>query len=296
MAIILDKLNTFIELAECGSYTETANRLFCTQPSVSQQIRYLEQYYGVKLFIRKNNRVELTERGALLKKQAEQLLELFDETDKLMNSKEVEDKPVILYMSNYIAEHYYHELFDASFPCCQACPWEINGQCYKDLRANLLAKKTKFAIMPIYEADAEIRQAYEITPLFEEELYLVFAAEHPLAQRKVIYAKDLENLVVLQTQGVYMQNLIKQTLNKKGVAANYMQMTDFTIIKKALEQNSGVSFMPKKALDPGGSSLVYRTVKGMRIVRHNGLVIDPFQKLSHFEQAYCDHIRKKLSS
>lgn len=292
---MLGKLRTFQVLAECGSYTEAAKRLYCSQPSVSQHIRYLEEFYGVKLIIRNKQRIELTERGALLQKQAVQLLELFDETQELMATPAAQ-QPVAIYMSSHIAENYYEELFDSNAPCCKACPFEINGRCYAELREQLLAKKAKFAVMPVYPADEGFCHSYDIQGLFEEEFQLVFSQDHPLAARKVIYAKDLEHAAVLQTKSKHMQALIQQALEAKGVEAFYMQMTDFQIIKKALRQSDSVSFLPLKALDPADASLVYRPVKGLRIVRQNGLFIDREQQLNHAEQAYCDHISIKLSS
>src|SRR5690606_11492180 len=110
-----------------------------------------------------------------------------------------------------------------------------------------------------------------------------------------IYARDLESLPVLLTQSVYLQDLIKSALAEKKVEALYMQMTDFKIIQKALGQNSGVSFMPKRAINKD-SGLVCRSVKGMRIYRENCLVIDPSQELTSAEKEYCRHIKEKLSS
>ena len=78
---MLVKLKTFKVLAESGSFTEATNRLFCSQPSVSQQIKYLENHYGTKLVTRKQNRVELTERGQLLKARADEILSLYEETE-----------------------------------------------------------------------------------------------------------------------------------------------------------------------------------------------------------------------
>ena len=45
------KLSTFLELCETKNYTKTAEKLHMTQPAVTQHIKYLEQYYGTKLFI-----------------------------------------------------------------------------------------------------------------------------------------------------------------------------------------------------------------------------------------------------
>ena len=44
------KLSTFLELYETKNYTKTAEKLHMTQPAVTQHIKYLEQYYGTKLF------------------------------------------------------------------------------------------------------------------------------------------------------------------------------------------------------------------------------------------------------
>ena len=40
---MLDKMKMFIVLAECLSFTETARRMFCSQPTISHQIQQLEE-------------------------------------------------------------------------------------------------------------------------------------------------------------------------------------------------------------------------------------------------------------
>ncbi|MDO9795251.1 LysR family transcriptional regulator, partial [Glaesserella parasuis] len=57
----LQQLKAFVVLSECLSVTETAERLFCTQPSVSIKIKNLEQSLDTVLFERINNRLFLTE-------------------------------------------------------------------------------------------------------------------------------------------------------------------------------------------------------------------------------------------
>ncbi|WP_234885799.1 helix-turn-helix domain-containing protein [Glaesserella parasuis] len=53
----LQQLKAFVVLSECLSVTETAERLFCTQPSVSIKIKNLEQSLDTVLFERINNRL-----------------------------------------------------------------------------------------------------------------------------------------------------------------------------------------------------------------------------------------------
>lgn len=85
---MLVKLKTFSVLTECGSYTETAKKLYCTQPAVSQHIRFLEKHYQTKLVTRKNQQIVLTERGALLKEYTEKIMGLCKELDDKMTSAE----------------------------------------------------------------------------------------------------------------------------------------------------------------------------------------------------------------
>ena len=56
-------LESFIQVAELGSFTKAAENLGYTQSSVSTQIRQLENELGIPLFERINHRVRLTEKG-----------------------------------------------------------------------------------------------------------------------------------------------------------------------------------------------------------------------------------------
>ena len=61
------RVETFLTVCETMNYTEAANRLHITQPAVSQQIRFLEESYGVKLFSYANRKLTLTRQGSMLR-------------------------------------------------------------------------------------------------------------------------------------------------------------------------------------------------------------------------------------
>jgi len=56
-------INTFIEVAGCGSFSKAAEKLFVSASAVIQQMNLLEAEVGVKLFMRTSRGVELTEAG-----------------------------------------------------------------------------------------------------------------------------------------------------------------------------------------------------------------------------------------
>lgn len=60
------KMTTFIKVVETGNFTEAADRLFITQPAVSQQIKRLEDHYGFRLFIHAGRSFSLTDEGQLV--------------------------------------------------------------------------------------------------------------------------------------------------------------------------------------------------------------------------------------
>lgn len=76
----IKQLKYFQAIAEEGHITGAAKRLFMTQPSLSQQLKLLENELGITLVERGNRGSRLTEAGQLLKERAGQVLELLHTT------------------------------------------------------------------------------------------------------------------------------------------------------------------------------------------------------------------------
>jgi DNA-binding transcriptional LysR family regulator len=74
-------LRYFLETAREGNMTRAAERLYVSQPTMSKQLKELENELGTKLFIRSNYCIKLTDAGMLLKKRAEDILALVDKTE-----------------------------------------------------------------------------------------------------------------------------------------------------------------------------------------------------------------------
>ena len=70
----LYQLNTFVKIADEGSLTRAAERLFTSQPAISAQLKALEEELGVSLFDRTPRGMQLTAKGRLLYDQALQTL------------------------------------------------------------------------------------------------------------------------------------------------------------------------------------------------------------------------------
>ena len=64
------RVETFLEVCKDLNFTRAAQRLNLTQPAVSQHIRWLEEAYGVPLFVCKGKKMQLTSAGEMLKNSA----------------------------------------------------------------------------------------------------------------------------------------------------------------------------------------------------------------------------------
>lgn len=73
-------LRYFLEIARQENFTHAANQLHVSQPTLSRQIKELEEELGKKLFTRSNYNIKLTEEGMLLRKRAEDIIEMVDKT------------------------------------------------------------------------------------------------------------------------------------------------------------------------------------------------------------------------
>ena len=81
-------LRYFLETAREGNMTRAAERLFISQPTMSKQLKELENELGAKLFIRSNYSIRLTEAGLLLRDRAEDILSLVAKTEAEFKSLE----------------------------------------------------------------------------------------------------------------------------------------------------------------------------------------------------------------
>lgn len=79
-------LRYFLAVAREGNITGAANFLHMTQPTLSRQIRELEEELGQQLLVRKSHRVELTPEGMLLRKRAEEIIAMVDKTESEFTS------------------------------------------------------------------------------------------------------------------------------------------------------------------------------------------------------------------
>lgn len=86
MAIVYTHLRSFHAVAENRGFTAAANALNISQPTVTTQVKELEDRYGVELIVRRGRRIELSETGAGLFDVTKRIMTLHEEAEELLLS------------------------------------------------------------------------------------------------------------------------------------------------------------------------------------------------------------------
>lgn len=81
-------LEYFLAVAREQSFSKAANALHLTQPTLSRQLKELEEELGKQLFIRSSKKLSLTDDGMILRKRAEEIIELVRKTESEINNND----------------------------------------------------------------------------------------------------------------------------------------------------------------------------------------------------------------
>lgn len=192
----LRHLRYFVTLADCLSFTRAAERVHVTQSTLSHQIRQLEDEVGQPLFDRIGKRVVLTEAGeSFLGYASKALREVDDGLSHLMRAGDELTGEVRIGATG---------TFNISFvPDCLAMFLQRNPTVkvtVEELAADAIGQG-------LIDASLDVGIAYQpadptqlwFEPLYTEEMVLVVASGHPLAQRKRVRMVELhrQHLVML---------------------------------------------------------------------------------------------------
>jgi DNA-binding transcriptional LysR family regulator len=177
--IDLKRLRAFLLVAKNGSLRHAASALRVSIPTISIQIRQLEEELGVELFQRLGRRLVLTPTGQVFLAEAEKALEVFDRAVQSVSPAEPKSGRLSLAMNNDLARHFSAEI--ARF---------MRG--YPKVDLSLRVRGSLGTLGMVMDGEADIGVGYfgdvpsEIrrTVIGKSGFSLVCHAGHPLAKRR----------------------------------------------------------------------------------------------------------------
>ncbi len=197
-------LRYFLAVAKEGSITKAANFLHLTQPTLSRQLQDLERKLGQKLLLRGQHSVSLTPEGHILRKRAEEIIDMIDKTEQEFRS--IKD---VIAGTVYIGSGESHtiRLITDIIKEVQTQHHEIKFDLVSGNAEDLIEKLDKglldFAVL-IEPIDIS---KYDYLTLPEKDRWgVVMRKDSPLAKLDIIKYDDLKDLPLIFSKQVKRQN------------------------------------------------------------------------------------------
>lgn len=236
----LRRFKIFITAADTGNMTLAAQRLFISQPTVSQAVSELESHYQTKLFERFPKRLILTKSGQKLYEQALVVIEKFNELE--CNMKSEPGRPLLrLGATMTVGATVMSHLVSALKGLDSFLDIYVTVENTKDIEAKLLENQLDAAIV-----EGEINSPLVVTePVINDCLVLVCGRDHHLANRTGIQLAELANeSFIMREEGSGTRALFENVMRKAGLVYHLAWETSNTeTIKQAVMRNHGLAVL-----------------------------------------------------
>ena len=254
-------LKYFLAVAREESITAAAQSLHISQPNLSRQLRELEEELGKTLFHRSSRRIELTEEGHLLRKRAEEILNLVQRTEKEITSSE-----------SLIAGDVFigaGETSDVRYLADAMCTVRTR---YPDVHFHISSGDDKDVL---YELDNGLIDFGLILTSFNIDKYdyirlpgrnswgVLMRSDAPLANKELITSEDLRNQPLILSRRALGSSILVEWVgpswNQGQVAATYSLLYNASLM---VEAGMGYAICLNGIINTtGDSKLCFRPLK-----------------------------------
>lgn len=239
----IKNLNTFIHVAELGSFSKAGERLGYSQPTVSVQIRQLEEELGAQLFDRVGHAVRLTDKGREILQSAQQILRISQE---MAHAGQDRMTTIRLATADSLCIPLLHKEFS------------VLRQQNPNIRLNLTAAGTGdlFRLLDHNEVDLVCtldNHIYNTNYVIAAEervgVHFVVSAAHPLAEKKQLTKDDLLHEDFLLTEhGMSYRRLLDEWMARDSLQIQpVLESGSADLLCLLVEQGVGISFLPDYA-------------------------------------------------
>jgi DNA-binding transcriptional LysR family regulator len=239
----LGQIEAFVQVAQHRSFSKAAEALFLTQPSVTARIQSLERDLGEALFERNGRGVRLTEMGTAFLPFARRALKaLQDGRDAIEGMRNLDIGTLKLGSALTVSTY--------------VLPKILKKYCstYPGVEVSVHTGRSEQVLQMVLQD--EVHCALERTvhhpeistvPLYEDDLLLVAAPDHRIAQRKNVTVEEVgREQLILFDRGSSYNALIQGVFRQHGIVPRtLMEMDTIEGTKKMVEEGMGIALLPK---------------------------------------------------
>lgn len=276
-------LQAFLAVAECGSFSLAAERLYLTQPAISKRIAALEEDLAARLFERLGRQVLLTEAGRTLLPRARHILMEMTESRRAVADLAAGVGGVLqLAISHHVGLHRLPDIlreYRERFPQVQ---FELHFMESEAGCQAVAAGEVELAVVTLPQNSSDKLQLH---PVWDDPLMVMVQAAHPLAGEAAVADALARFPAILPERGTVTRRLIDSgfaalmVTPNVGVETNYLET-----IRMLVSAGLGWSVLPLSMLN---GELECLELPGVRFHRQLGIVNHRSRNLSRAAQVFC---------
>lgn len=288
----LKNLITFINVVELGSFTKTAEQLGYSQPTISFQIKQLEDELGCLLFERINHTITLTERGKELVSYAHKIRSLTDEFKQSLEKEQACQGHIHIVTPDSVCEDMINTNyidFHNKFPLIS-------------LKFTTADTFVMFNMLDHNEADIIItldNHVYQKDYIIAKEeplpMHFIASPNSKFANKKNLHVADIINEKFILTEyGQGYRRVLDKELAKRSLEITpALEIGRTDIITSVVSQSDMLSFVPdfvtKPMVDAG--KLCYLDVCDMNVEIWKQLIYHKNKWMSRALNSFIDYVK-----
>lgn len=290
MSASLQQFQFFQAVARNLSFSHAARELYTSQPYVSNQIRKLEDHYGVPLFVRSHPRIALTEAGEVLKEGVERILDDIGQLEQMVQQfQDLSRGTIQLAATASAGNHVMPELI-ASF-----------NEGYPDIvvRARIGNTEDVMEWLDLDEVELGVSphkpESVNLTaePLYRERLVVICPASMELPEPLPLATFATLPKVAREDGSLTLTKMIQLLKGYSTGASIVAQLGGTTAVNEAVAAGLGVSLVPERSakawLDAG--SVSRRTLENVQLFHDFYLVYARRRYVTPAVRAFIEHAR-----
>lgn len=282
----LFQLETFLSVASEGSFSRAAEKMYRTQPAISQAIRKLELEIGEPLFDRSSRNGRLTDAGRLLQEYAQKLLNLRGEARAALKELRELHKGKLAIAANEFTCLYLLEPLDDFRRLYPMVKVMVQRSLASRISDYVLKHGAELGVLSFDPEEPLLRSIV----VYRDELVFVVHPRHPLAPSKQVSIRQLgaESFVAHNVQSPYREKVLQAFKRHKTPLNMDVELPTIEAIKRFVSAGSGVALVPGMcvASEIARGELVSIPVRELKIERKLRLVYRKNASLSHAARAF----------
>jgi LysR family transcriptional regulator, transcriptional activator of the cysJI operon len=270
------RLKVFRSVCDHLSFRRAAEELHLTQPAVTQQIKALEDELSTRLLDRTGGRVALTAAGRILHKRANELAELAAVTQEELASLSGEHSGLLRVGASTSIAHYVLPRmlgrFQREYPRVKL---QVRSANTEEVVEWLIEGRIAIGLIEGPALHKDVR----VEAFMQDELVLLYPANHPWKHRKQLTVQDLKDApFLLRERGSGTRRVLEAALKKAGLDTNdlqvVMELDSSEAILSSVECGLGIGFVTHAAVLPRLplGKIATASIDGLRIFRKFSLV------------------------